>query len=63
LKSKEIYNPIIKDKFTIIDEETANPKEEPSTSKKILLTMLERNKYKKGDLTTNTKTPTKAELL
>lgn len=52
-----MYNLAIKDKVINIDEESANPKEEPSTSKKIPVTKLERNKYKKGGLTTNTKTP------
>jgi hypothetical protein len=58
LKSKEMYNPAIKYKVIIIDEESANPKEEPSTRNKIHETNLERNKYEKGGLTTNTKTPT-----
>jgi hypothetical protein len=53
-----MYNPAIKDKVIIIDEESAKPKEDPSTSKKIPVTKLERNKYKKGGLTTNKKTPT-----
>jgi hypothetical protein len=57
LKSKAMYNPAIKDKFIIIDEEYANPKEDPSTSKKIHITNPERNKYKKGGLTTNKMTP------
>jgi hypothetical protein len=52
-----MYNPTIKYKVIIIDEESANPKEEPSTTKKIHATKIERNKYKKGGLTTNTKTP------
>jgi len=52
-------NPSIKDKVIIIDQESTNPKEEPSTSKKILATKLERNKYNKGGLTTNKKTLTR----
>jgi hypothetical protein len=58
LKSKAMYNPAIKDKVIIIDEESANPKEEPSTSKKILVTKPKRDKYKKGGLTSNKNTPT-----
>jgi hypothetical protein len=34
LKSKAMYNPAIKDKVIIIDEECSNPKEEPSTRNK-----------------------------
>jgi hypothetical protein len=56
LKSKAMYNPTIKDKVIIIDEEFANPKENPSTTKKKPTTKLERNKYKNGGLTANTKT-------
>jgi hypothetical protein len=52
-----MYNPAIKDKVIIIDEEYANPKEDPSTRKKNLVTKHERNKYKKGGLTTNKKAP------
>ena len=57
LKSKVIYNLAIKDKVIIIDEDYGNPEEELSTSKKIPVTNPERNKYKKGGLTTNKKTP------
>jgi len=58
LKSKAMYNSDIKDKVIIIDEEYENPKEEPSTSKKIPITKPKRNKYKKGGLTANKNTPT-----
>jgi hypothetical protein len=58
LKSKAVYNPAIKEKVNIIDVESVNPEEKPSTSNKIPITKLERNKYKKGGLTVNKKTPT-----
>jgi hypothetical protein len=53
-----MYNHAIKDKVIIIDEEYTNQKEEPSTRNKILVTKIDRNKYKKGGMTTNKKTPT-----
>jgi hypothetical protein len=58
LKSKVVYDPAIKEKVIVIDEESEKPMENPSTSKKIPVTKLERNKFKKGGLTVNKKTPT-----
>jgi hypothetical protein len=61
LKSKAMYNPAIKDKVIVIDEEPTNPKVEPSTSKKVSTTRSEKKKPKKEDLATNKKVPTEKE--
>jgi len=52
-----VYDPAIKEKVIIINEEYGKPMENPSTSNKILVTKLERNKFKKGGLTVNKKNP------
>jgi len=56
LKSKAMYNPIIKDKVIIIDEEPKNPNANPSMSKKVSKIKAEKNKLKE-DLTANKKAP------
>jgi hypothetical protein len=45
-----VYDPSIKEKVMIINEEYAKPMENTSTSKKILVTKIERNTFKKGGL-------------
>jgi hypothetical protein len=58
LKSKAMYNPTIKDKVIVIDEEPTNPNAKPSKRKKVSKIRAEKKKLKKEDLTTNKKAPT-----
>lgn len=50
-----MYNPTIKDKVILIDEEPINPNVGPSTSKKAFKNETMKNKPKKEDLTANKK--------
>jgi hypothetical protein len=61
LKSKAMYNPAIKDKVVVIDEEPINPNVEPSTSKKVFKTRVEKKKHKKEDLAANKKVLTEKD--
>jgi hypothetical protein len=58
-----MYNPTIKDKVIIIDEEPTNPNAKPSMSKKVSKIKAEKKKPKKEDLTTNRKAPTGKDRL
>jgi len=53
-----MYNPTIKDKVIIIDEEPTNPNANPSMSNKVSKIKAEKNKSKKEDLTVTRKAPT-----
>jgi hypothetical protein len=57
LKYKSMYNPTIKDKVIVINEEITNPNVKPSTRKKVSKIRSEKNKIKKEDITTNKKAP------
>jgi hypothetical protein len=63
LKSKALYNPTIKDKVIMIDEEPTNPNANPSTSKKVSEIKAEKNKPNKKELPSNRKAPTGKEKL
>ena len=52
-----MYNPTIKDKVIVIDEELTSPNAKPSTSKKVFEIIIQKKKPKKEDLTTNKKAP------
>jgi hypothetical protein len=58
LKSKFMYDPAIKDKVIVIDEEPTSPKVKSLASKKVSTTRSEQKKPKKNDPATNKKVPT-----
>jgi hypothetical protein len=62
LKSKAMYDPAIKDKFIVIDEEPTSPEVESLESKNVSTTRSEQKKPKKNDLATNKKVPTEKEM-
>jgi hypothetical protein len=56
-----MYDPAIKDKVIVIDEEPTSPKVKSLASKKVSTTRSEQKKPKKNDLATNKKVPTEKE--
>jgi hypothetical protein len=61
LNSKAMYNPAIKDKVIVIDEEPTSLNVEPSPRNKVSKIRVEKKKHNKEDLEENIKVPTERE--